>query len=169
MEDQKTDAKLRERLRDCAEALNDLRSAWSRGTERLPVSTGVFVSESDRKASYRALCSLLIGVQDADTRLRGEIAELTSIDRTFFERLTRTDAVNAESMINAWTKYQAVRDAWVEFYEGAVTVYAQKICDAADMEHEGVSCDPRAVVRLCGEMIACLDVFSRRVREDFTV
>ena len=162
-------AKLRAVLRDCVSALTSLRDVWSREIKKLPLPMGIFVGDADRAQSHAAVCRLMIAVQSPDVRLRDAIARLVAVDREFSACLVSGEALEIEPIVTLWKTYQAVRDAWMEFYRGAVTVYAEKLCTAADMENEGASCDPYSVSGLGGEFVACADAFLTRVRKELTI
>ena len=138
-------------------------------TASIPLPQGFFARESDRTAAYAACCRLLLLLDFEVTAFRADFTALCAVEK----QVSDAKAKDALAEIDRARKsgravLEAVRDLRESvgpFLGKLYPSFCEQLARIADLEHEGTSCDPIAVRRLCAELTdavtACLRSFKQ--------
>ncbi len=147
----------------------------------IPTPRGFFVGDDERKPAYRAACRFLLLLEELTRNLQRELICLTDVEdnllrvRATVERAMGAFGVASADRIGdtkdsetlsreltdirreiqtAFANMTDTRAHIAAFLTDVAPSFCTQINTVSDLKHRGASCDPRATVRLCGELLS---------------
>ncbi len=154
--------------------------------DRIPLPRSIFLGEAERRPAFRAVCHLLSEAETEKNAFSERAAALSALVRRIGERQAGLAHVRAALFCTAHAdaegeyseRLQALQSLLLQhekslqslseaaeqeaavqsdFCRRTLLAFFSRMGAAADLANAGTSCDPRAILRLCGELSALIE------------